>query len=396
MTRLLAAALALALTLTLAPAAWAQAPAAPAKKRHTLGLGAAFAPDRTLWIVALDLQGRLYTRRSGDLGRSWDEPRLLDTAGDAVAADGESRPKIAFGPAGTVVVSYTRPLAKPFTGEIRLLRSTDGGRSFGPPATVHHDRQLITHRFDSIAFDAQGGLHAVWIDKRDLEDAKAHGRRYRGAAIYHAHSADGGATFGPDTKLADHSCECCRIALGPTPDGGVAALWRHVFEPNERDHAFARLGAAAASAPAAPVRASLDRWALDGCPHHGPGLAAAADGGYHAVWFGQRNGHAAVRYGRLDATGHPHGDARALPDAAAEHADIASADAHVAIVWRSFDGQATRWRAWVSADGGRTFTLRELGRSAHDNDHPRLARHGNTLVALWRDTEGVRVETLVP
>jgi hypothetical protein len=251
----------------------AAAPKAKKAPPSALGSGVAFGPDGRLWWIGLDGEGRLFLRASADEGHNWGEPQILPTGGERISADGENRPKIAFSPAtpGTVVISYTQPLAKPYTGAIRLLRSTDGGRSFAPPITVHQDRQVITHRFESIAFDSQGRLHAVWIDKRDLEAAKAAGRTdYRGAAIYRNVSSDGGATFGPDVKVADHSCECCRIALAPTPDGGMAALWRHVFAPNQRDHAFARLEGTAAPEP---VRASLDRWAIDACPHHGPGLA---------------------------------------------------------------------------------------------------------------------------
>lgn len=402
-------------------AAWAQhaqhdGAAAGARQRPPpLAMGAAVAPDGALWVVALDAQRRLFLQSSRDEGKNWAPPQLLDTGSDKIAADGELRPKIAFALAGTpaagaVVISYTEPLARPYTGQIRLLRSEDGGRSFSAPFTAHQDRQLITHRFESIAFDARGTLHTLWIDKRDLEAemaaapaaGAAAGRRgkpavaYRGAAIYRNESRDGGRTFGPDTKLADHSCECCRIALAAAPDGGLVALWRHVYAPNERDHAFA----AVAGAPVAqPVRASLDRWAIDACPHHGPGLApaAAADGGgYHAVWFGQRAGEARVRYGRLAADGRPQGEVRALPDEGAEHAAVASAGRAVAIAWRSVEAGATRWRAWVSTDGGQQFALRELGRSAEANDHPLLLTHGERILALWRTTQGVRVETLVP
>jgi hypothetical protein len=325
----------LSLLLAIAPAQ-AQAPHA---HRAALGMGAAFSPVGELWIVALDAQGRLYAQTSRDAGRRWSAPRVLPTGGERISADGETRPKIAFGPRGQVVVSYTQPQARPHTGFIRLLRSSDGGRTFEPPVTVHEDRQPITHRFESIAFDARGTLHTVWIDKRDLEANRAAreaggGESYRGAAIYRNESVDGGRSFGPDTKVADHTCECCRIALAPHPRGGVVAMWRHVFEPNERDHAFAWLGRSSE-----PVRATWDRWRLDGCPHHGPGLAAAAGGGWHAVWFGERDAQARVRYGRLGPDGAPQGEAVALPDDGAEHADVASTGRHVAIAWRSFDGR---------------------------------------------------------
>jgi len=394
--------------------AWAQHAAhgstAPQRRAPpALALGAAFAPDGVLWVVGLNPARRLFVQHSADAGLVWGAPRLLDIGQDVVSAQGENRPKIAFGPSGQAVITYTQPLSRPYTGEIRMLRSDDGGRSFSAPFTVHRDRQLITHRFESVAFDAQGVLHTVWVDKRDLEALKARSRgpsvAYRGAAIYRNESRDGGQTFGPDLKVADHSCECCRIALALTSSGGMAAMWRHVFEPNERDHAFATLGggtpshgaAAEGQVPAsAPMRATLDRWALDACPHHGPGLAPAAAGGYHAVWFGIRAGVPAVRYGRLDAQGAPASEVQALPDPSAEHADISSAGRHVAIVWRSFDGEATRLRAWVSDDDGRSFRLRELARSADDNDHPRLVRRGGEVFAVWRNVKEVRVERVLP
>lgn len=145
-----------------------------------------------------------------------------------------------------------------------------------------------------------------------------------------------------------------------------------------------------------PARATYDRWALDACPHHGPGLAPAAGGGYHAVWFGDRAGDARVRHGRLKPDGTPDGEPVPVPDDRAEHAALATTGATVALAWRSFDGQSTRWRAWMSTDDGRNFTLRELGRSALDNDHPLLVQQGPRILALWRTMEGVRVERLAP
>ncbi len=369
-------------------------PAKPA--RPGLGTGAAIAPDGTLWIAGLDDAGHLLVQTRAQGASEWTPRREIDTSSDSVSADGENRPKIAFGPdrpptRGIVVITYTHPLSKPYTGEIRLLRSTDGGAHFAPPITVHQDRQLITHRFESIAFDGQGRLHAVWIDKRD-QVAAPKGTPYRGAAVYRNVSLDGGASFGPDIKLADHSCECCRIALATTAGGDIAALWRHVFAPNIRDHAFAVLGKSDGN----PVRASLDEWKFDACPHHGPGLAAAADGGFHAVWFGYKEGRPAVRYSRLDAGGSPSGPVRELPDAAAEHADVAAVGETVAIVWRSFDGTATRLRGWLSTDGGQRFALRELATSSDENDHPRLVMAHNAIHVVWRTQKDIHVLRLTP
>lgn len=362
-----------------------------------LAIGAAVSPGGLLWVVGLNPDGRLFVRTSTDLGLTWSDAQLLDSGNDRIAADGENRPKIAFGPHDRVVISYTQPLAKPYTGEIRMLRSDDGGKSFSAPLTIHRDRQLITHRFESLAFDRAGVLHVVWIDKRDqVLAANAAGTAsaksaYAGAAIYRNESRDGGLSFGPDIKLADHSCECCRIAVAPTPEGGLAAMWRHVFEPNVRDHAFAILGG---DKPA--VRASFDDWKLDACPHHGPGLAASTQGGYHAVWFGEKAGRAAVRYGRLSPVGSPEGEARELPDPRAEHADVVASGRQVAIAWRSYDGTQTRLRAWVSADDGAHFALRELATSSDENDHPRMLATPAGIRVLWRTAREIHVLPISP
>lgn len=374
---------------------------AGAAHKPALAIGAGFAPDGALWLLQQDVKSRLTLQISRDDGNSWQPARVLDTGRDHITTSGESNPKLAFGPNGAVVIAYAQPLAKPYTGAVRLLRSTDGGTRFAAPVTVHHDRQVITHRFESVAFDAQGRLHTVWVDKRDAELARQAGAKsgpaYRGAAIYHNVSIDGGASFGPDTKVADYSCECCRIALTATADGQIAALWRHVYAPNIRDHAFAVLGDAAPVNT--PVRATFDNWAIDACPHHGPGITPAAGGGYHAVWFGERAAgvtqvQAQVSYGRLDQHGKPAGAVLALPDERAEHADILSAGRRLAIVWRSFDGSGMNLKAWVSDDDGRHFTLRQLARTESDSDYPRLLRKGAQLFVLWNTTGKRHVEAL--
>jgi hypothetical protein len=367
---------------------------AHAGKRAGLAISAAFAPDGALWIVGLNDRQQLFVQRSEDNGTSWSAPRVIDTAKDVIVADGENRPKIAFGPNKWAVISYTQPLSKPYTGEIRMLRSRDDGTSFSLPFTVHQDRQLITHRFESIAFDASGALHTFWIDKRDLELAQSKAGAYVGAAIYRNVSLDGGRTFGPDIKLADHSCECCRIALAPAPDGGVTAMWRHVFDGNIRDHAFAIVHVGGKTASNAQ-RATFDEWKIDACPHHGPGLAPAASGGFHAVWFGIRGDLPAVRYARLDPCGKPLESDRVLPDVGAEHADVQSVGAKVAVVWRSFDGASTRYCAWISNDDGKTFATRELGSTTDDNDNPLLVRHKQHVFAIWRTRKEIRVERVL-
>jgi hypothetical protein len=360
------------------------------KHQPTLATGAAFAPDGSVVVVGVDA-GALFIQRR-QVNGEWGERKQLAIGEDTVATTGDNRPKIAFGLKDEVVISYTHPLAKPYTGEIRMLRSEDGGQNFSRPFTVHQDRQIITHRFDAIQFDARGDLYTFWIDKRDAEQARQRAKDgpsgYDGAAIYYNITSAGGRVVTEDRKLADYSCECCRISLIAQPQEGVAALWRHVFPGSVRDHAFARVSRTQVSTP---VRASHDDWVIRACPHHGPALARAADGGYHAVWFGDRQGQQRVRYGRLDAEGHALGDVRALPDARAEHPDMVSSGQRVVIAWRSFDGLNTQISVWISEDDGRHFTLRRLQSSSLENDYPRLIEREGKIALVWRTEREIHV-----
>lgn len=346
--------------------------------KSELGASAAFDGAGTLW-AAYKEGGRVMLRRSTDLGASWSPPQPVNAAPEPIAADGEGRPKLAAGPAGELYVTWTRPLAKPYTGEIRFTRSLDGGASFEAPRTVHTDRQEITHRFDALAVGPDGRLFVAWIDKRDLEAAKAAGSDYRGAAVYVAVSDDRGGSFQGDRKLADHSCECCRIALLPEADGGLLAFWRHVFAPNIRDHALGRL--APDGSAAFLRRATFDDWRLDACPHHGPSLGRDEQGRLHAVWFTGAPGREGIRYGRL-AEGRVEAE-RVIGGPAAEHADLAVAGRRVALAWKEFDGSRTRLRAALSEDGGDTFRELELAVTEGPSDQPRLLQDKGRFHLLW-------------
>lgn len=373
-----------------------QLPSAFAQHAHglraaELGTSAAFDAQGRLWIASKEsTAGGQYValQSSDDMGKTWTAPRRVQQQPEPVSAEGENRPKIAFGSKGEIYISYTKPLAKPYTGEIRFVRSTDGGKTFAPPLTVHANRDVITHRFESLIVDREGRVYVAWIDKRDLHAAAARKQKYAGAALYYAVSEDGGASFKGDYKVADHSCECCRIALALNPQGRPVALWRHVFEPNARDHALIELPSD--GKPGALSRASFDEWRVDACPHHGPGLAYAADGTRHQTWFNVKEDEGGVYYAATDASGKL-GKPQRLGAAQASHADVVVRGHEVALAWKQFDGKSTAILGRLSQDGGQTWRDLELARTQGASDQPRLLAAESAIVLVWRtQNEGVR------
>ncbi len=358
-------------------------------------LGTAVAADRQgrLWALTREVVGSdqfLMLRTSVDQGRTWSQPRKVRHEPEPVAARGEERPKIAFGPKGEIYIAYTMPVARPHIGEIRFIRSLDGGRTFSRPMTVHANRDVITHAFGSMIVDGAGKIHVAWIDGRDREKAKAGQQAYAGSALYYAVSEDGGATFKGDYKIADHTCECCRISLSLTPDGKPVALWRHIFAPNIRDHAMVELSPDGVAGPV--VRATFDDWRVDACPHHGPSLAYTADGVRHQVWFNGKEGDAGgVFYSSFPAAGKDNASIR-LGGAQASHADVATMGKQVALVWKQFDGQETAILGKFSDDGGKSWRDLELARTAGGSDKPYLIRHPAGILLAWRtQNEGIRI-----
>jgi len=357
-----------------------------------LGTTAALDPQGRLWIARsepVDKNAHVIVQRSDDRGATWQPSIRVTTKPEPVSADGENRPKLAFGTRGELYVSWTSPTSEKFTGDIRFARSLDNGKTWSDPAVVHRDRQVITHRFESMIVDRTGRVWIAWIDKRDLAIATADKKEYSGAAIYYAYSDDRGTTWRGDFKLADHSCECCRIALSLDSQGRATAMWRHVFPPNERDHALAVLQPEVKDIVV--ERVTFDRWKIDACPHHGPSLAVADDGTRHAVWFNQVNGEGRAYYGRL-TTSAP-SNVQALP-AGASHADLAVEGSKVAIVWKRFDGTATRVESWLSNDSGKHFNPGPTLTTNGDSDQPRVINKDGAMLVVWRRAEGIAVADL--
>jgi hypothetical protein len=85
---------------------------------------------------------------------------------------------------------------------------------------------------------------------------------------------------------------------------------------------------------------------------------------------------------------------RALPDAQAEHADVAALGDKVAIVWRSFLGKETTLKAWISNDGGKSFETRVLATARGNNDQPHLVTNGTRMVVVWRTEEKAQIHEI--
>ena len=257
------------------------------------------------WGAALEGKWDIYVATSADEGRTFGTPVRVNTVDGDGRVGGEIPPRVALHlPKGAtvpqVVVAWN---AKDQGTEIKIARSRDFGKTFAAPVSLQAPGAAGDRGWHALTIDAQGLAHVVWLDHRGLAEAKAEaGAKAGGAAAapaghasHEAAALDGVAmamksrlhyaTYGeratPEQMLAPGVCYCCKTALAPNAKG-VLATWRHVYDGNMRDMAFALLGAPGAAA--APPRLSTDGWSINGCPDDGPALAVDAGDRVHAIW----------------------------------------------------------------------------------------------------------------
>ena len=236
------------------------------------------------------------------------------------AGPGATGPRLAAGPDGTPVLSWTEPLAdgdalryaawtgsgwspaetadagpgrfvnwadtpgvSPL-GDGRMLAHvlTDGpsshaydaqvrfasGGGWSEPALLNTDGKAAEHGFVSAVSLSGGRAGVVWLDGRN----QAGGHHGGAMTLRYAELAADGTRRG-ETVLDDRTCDCCPTAAVSTPRGLVVA-YRDRSPSEVRDVAVVRRVDGAWTAPTVP---HPDGWQIDGCPVNGPALAARGD-----------------------------------------------------------------------------------------------------------------------
>ncbi len=164
---------------------------------------------------------------------------------------------------------------QPFATELRLSRSTDGGKTFHPSVGVNDDPGVIQHTFDALHRDADGRLHLSWIDGRE-------GKKEPGT--YVARSLDRGDTITKNLKVDEGTCVCCRTAITSGPDGMVYVAWRKIFEGNVRETVVAR-STDHGETFEPPVIVGHDKWVFPACPHRPASMGVDRQGRLYVVWY---------------------------------------------------------------------------------------------------------------
>jgi hypothetical protein len=175
--------------------------------------------------------------------------------------------------------------------DIRTATSEDGGKTFSAPRTLQSPAAAGDRGWPSLALDASGKVHAIWLDHRglaaDRPPGAAHDHRsakpHDGVAMAQKSGLYYAAADTPERELTKGVCYCCKTAMTIGRDGAIHTAWRQVYPGNLRDIAFTTSRDAGVSF-SPPARVSADDWMIDGCPDDGPAMATDSSGTTHIVW----------------------------------------------------------------------------------------------------------------
>ncbi len=362
--------------------------------KQQLSTSAIFDERGTLWLAQVQ-DGFVLVSHSEDQGKSFSSAVKVNTEPEHVAASGETRPKILLAKNGNIYISYTQSLDIPYAGNIRFSRSVDGGKSFSAPFTVNDNLDAITHRFEAMGLNARGEIYLAWLDKRDAVAAKNKGEQYSGISVYYAKSDDEGKSFQTNIRAAEHTCECCRVAMAIDKEGTPVIVWRHIFGKNIRDHGLTKLSGKVDETTV--QRVTFDNWEVEACPHHGPALSIAGDV-YHMAWFNHGPEHSGLFYAHSADGGKTFSDPLTIGSSPnqAGHAAVLSIGKNVYLAWKEFDGEASAIKTMRSNDGGASWGAVQKIAETHDmSDHPLLIANHDQVYLSWSTLlEGYRLIAL--
>lgn len=379
---------------------------APGARHPTVSI----APDgATLiaWVATEGTTSNVWLARAGAGGEFGAAVRVNDIDGDAAPHD-QAPAQIATGDDGSIYVLWQNNTVVegrmyPYS-DLRLARSTDGGRTFEPAITVNDDAggPPASHTFHDIAVAADGSIHVSWIDsrerarvERELTAAGNAPAGHEGHAMHAmdgpeirvAKSTDGGRSFGASTVAAPTACPCCRTSLAFGKDGEVFLAWRGVEGDNIRDIVVARL----ADGEFRTAGVHDDGWRIEGCPHAGPSLAVDAAGRLHVAWYTGAEGSAGLFHAVSGDGGASFGAPEPLVSGAwvpVSHARLAADGENVWAVWEDNRTEEGGMLYLGRSDRGMGEGL-EIG----SGRLPAIAARDGRVAVTWTDGSAIHVRT---
>jgi hypothetical protein len=328
-------------------------------------------------LIAYHDQGsyELRHRRSLDGGRSFGAEVTIPTGDRPPVGPHRGMDAQIASHGDQVVALWTIPGSSRFgTGPLATAISADGGRTWSAGPNPADDGSDDGHGFSDLAFDADGKLHAVWLDGRD----GAQGLRW-------SRSDDFGRSWRVNETLDPVTCECCWNKVLPGPDGAAFVLYR---DKEPRDMALVSTEDSGESWSERGPTESFE-WDVDGCPHVGGGISLVDEPRGESLnvvsWTGKTSV-AGLYLERSRDRGKTWEAPQRLAGPTAQHADLATGNGHQVAVWDEVDSGKRKVVASRSASGREWAEPTRLSGDGVNASHPLVVAVSDGFVVVWTET----------
>lgn len=310
-----------------------------------------------VWYDDRDGNFEVYYKRSPDDGISWGtDTRLTNSAGTSWFSS--------LGVSGFEVhVIWMDNRDGNF--EIYYKRSVDGGLSWSGDTRLTND--TAASRFPSVAVSGLV-VSVIWQDARDGNDE-----------IYYKRSADGGISWGADTRLTNDTAGSI-FATVSASDSIVNVLWEEYRDGNAEIYDKHSTDGGLSWSPDTrlmndPAESfSPNTWSF------GPTV--------HLVWYDTRNGNAEIYYKRSPDGGLSWGaDTRMTNNAAGSyHPSVSASGSNVHLTWYDErDGNREIYYK-TSTDAGISWGAdTRLTSNISESSHPSVTISGLGVHIVWQD-----------
>lgn len=348
--------------------------------------------------LALDGRGRVllsWTQRRPDStvaiqmatwdGRAWDSTRTIADNRQFFVNWADFPAITALGNGDLAAHWLEREGGGKYAYGVRVVRSTDGGVTWGAPVTPHTDGLAAEHGFVSLWGEGTDGIGMVWLDgRKSAMPDSAREMTIRTASV----SATG--TLQREALVDARSCDCCQTGTAATRTGRVL-VYRDRTTEEIRDIAIVRQ---TDSGWTAPQKVHNDDWHYPGCPVNGPQVASSGDT-VVVAWYTAAHDTARVNVARSVDGGATFGAPVRIDDGdPIGRVDVVLDDAaNPVVVWleqRGPDAAEVLARRIV---GNAPGPIRVLSRTsgARQSGVPRITRHANDVVAAWTSVNPLQV-----
>lgn len=331
------------------------------------------------WVEKVD-DGRhalRFARREGD---GWSQPLTVAEGGDWFINWADFPSVVRLADNSLAAHWLVKSAQAKYAYDVRLARSTDGGRTWGEPLTPHTDRTPTEHGFVSLVPHADGGaLAAVWLDGRKTGGA-AHANEM--TLRYATINADG--TLADEAELDGRVCDCCQTAAARTSDG-LVVVYRDRSDAEVRDFSVVRR--LANGAWTAPRTLHADNWQTRSCPVNGASVATQ-NRRVAVAWYTAARDEPQVKVSFSEDSGATFTEPVRVDDGAAQgRVDVVLFDDSALVCWLEGNAQGGKIKARrIDFDGKRFAALTVADTSTgRASGFPRLARSGSEVIFAWTE-----------